>query len=134
MILSHSQLATIIGERTFRINDTKSLAKEVASYLISENIVGDLESLMREVLVYRQSKGIIEANVTSAHDLSKETLTSIEQLIKSQHTQAHSVTLSTSHDDSVIGGLKITLANEQLDLTIKNKLDIFKRLTGQGSN
>lgn len=128
-----TDLATIIGKKTMHVSDMKLLAKEVAAYLMENNHVYDLESLMRDVLAYRQSHGVLEAEVISAYELDDQTLQEVKQLLKAHYPEAKKVVVHTHIDPEVVGGLRVTLANEQLDMSVRSKLDMFRRLTIEGN-
>ncbi|MBA3758626.1 F0F1 ATP synthase subunit delta [Candidatus Saccharibacteria bacterium] len=127
-----SELAAVIGEKTLHITDFRALAREVAAYLIEQNSASELESLMRDVLVYRQDHGIVEAEVTSAHELGDETLKQVKNLLETHYPNAKHVVVHDSQDVAVIGGLKVQMAREQLDMSVRAKLDKFRRLTTEG--
>jgi F0F1-type ATP synthase delta subunit len=133
MRIPRAQLAAVIGEKTLKQKDLKRLTQAVAAYLMEQNSIGELESLMRDVLAYRQARGIIEAEVTSAHDLSKEALAEIKHAVKEHYPAAKHVQLHESLDEQLIGGVKVSLAHEQLDLSVRAKIDTFKRLTTEGT-
>lgn len=114
--------------------DSKKLAREIAAYLLEKRQTTGLESLLRDVMAYRERSGLIEATVDTAHDLSPQLLEEVRQLVKAQKPHAKQVRVFPRHDSSVVGGLKVRLANEQLDLTIRSKLDTFKRVTTEGAN
>lgn len=125
-------LAEVVAERTLHIKDSDQLAREVAAYLLSENRTSDLESLMRDIMQYREDHGIVEAIAVSAHDLNDEIINDIKAILREHNPQAKSFIVRQKHDPAVIGGIRIKLANQQLDMTIRSKLDTFKRLTASG--
>jgi F0F1-type ATP synthase delta subunit len=130
---SRTQLAQVIAQRTMEVQDLSLLAQEVAAFLLENNQVNELESLMRDVLAYRQAHGILEANVATAHDLNIDVQKEVAALLKEHYPQAKQVIVRQTHDDSIVGGLKVDLANEQLDMSVRAKLDTFKRLTTEGN-
>ena len=132
MNYARTDLAAIIGEKTMHVSDMRLLAKEVAAYLMDQKHESDLESLMRDVLAYRQSHGVLEAEVASAHELNDETLKEVKQLLKEHYPDAKKVVVHAHVDPDVVGGLRVTLANEQLDMSVRSKLDMFRRLTTEG--
>lgn len=134
MKFARTELATIIGEKTLHITDSSLLAKQIAAYLLEQKRSTELESLMRDVLAYRQARGLVEAEVASAHDLSQEALRDVKSLLKQHYPKAKHIFAHESHDESVIGGLRITLSSEQLDMSVRAKLDTFKTLTTEGIN
>lgn len=132
MSSTRQDLAQVIA--THKGDNTKQLAREIAAYLLEKRQTASLESLLRDIMAYRESEGNVEASVTTAHDLSPQLLEEIEQLIKAGKPGAKKVNAYSAHDPSVVGGLKVRLANEQLDMTVRAKLDTFKRLTTEGVN
>ncbi len=129
MSTKRQQLAEVIGQRTMHASNTKELVREVAAYILSENLTAQFESLMRDIMQYRAEHGIIEAVAVSAHELGDEVHREIKQLLQTELPHAKSILVRGKHDDSVIGGVRVELPNQQLDLTIRRKLATFKRLT-----
>lgn len=132
MAFARTELAEIVGEKLLSGDSSRTLAKELAAFLLIENRVSDLESLMRDVMAYRQSEGVIEAEVASAHPLEQDILRQVRQLISDKYPNAKKIIVHEHIDQSIVGGLTITLANEKLDMSIKSQLDTFRRLTTEG--
>jgi len=122
-------LAQTIAKRTLDMADSKLLAREIAAYLLVERRTAELESILRDVMQYRAEHGLLEAEVVSAHDLQTPVLDEVKQLLRSSYPEAKSVQLDRRIDPSVIGGLRIDMANEQLDMSVAARLATFKRLT-----
>jgi F0F1-type ATP synthase delta subunit len=129
MSVSRRHLAEVIGERTLQVRDTRKLARAVAAYLLDTHDTDDLESLIRDVMEYRASHGVVEAVAISAHELSPDIIHDLEAILKREHPKAKHVRVIPRQDPSVVGGVRLQLANEQLDLTVRDKIDQFKRLT-----
>ncbi len=128
-MISRLELAEVIAERTLDISDSAKLAKAIAGYLIEEGRIDELDSLMRDVLDYRAKQGHVEATVVSAHPISDEVKKDVLAAIKGEYPDAGSFVMNQRIDPLVVGGLRIELANEELDLTIQAKLNTLKRLT-----
>ncbi|HUP26328.1 MAG TPA: F0F1 ATP synthase subunit delta [Candidatus Limnocylindrales bacterium] len=122
-------LAKTIAERTLNIADSKLLAREIAAYLLTERRTAELESILRDVMQYRAGKGAIEAELVTAHDVSQHVVDDVKQLLGRAYPKAKTVHVSPRTDASVIGGLRVDMANEQLDMTIGAKLATLKRFT-----
>lgn len=131
---SRLDLAEVIAERTMHLHDLTKLKRAVAAYLLEENDVEELDSLMRDVLAYRANHGHVEATVVSAYPLSATVKADIMRALKAEYPKARSFILNQKVDTSVVGGLRIELANEELDLTVQSKLNTFKRLTAARNN
>lgn len=129
MNVSRRHLAEVIGERTLHTKDTRELAREVAAYLLDTGQSAQLESLIRDIMEYRAQHGVVEAIAVSAHDITDATVKDVEAILKHEYPKAKSLHVIRHIDPAVVGGVRVDLANEQLDLTVRNRLDTFKRLT-----
>jgi len=127
-MISRLELAEIIGERTLR-QPIDTLKDSVAAYLLEESSVDELDSLMRDVLAYRAAHGYVEATIFSAHPLSNEVRGDLQALLKDEYPTAKKISINETIEPSVVGGIRIELAGRELDLTVKAKLNTFKRLT-----
>lgn len=132
MAFARTELAEIIGKKLNSSSSSRTLAKEVAAFLMEENRVHDLESLMRDVMAYRQDQGVVEAEVASAHPIDDSIMREVKQLIAAKYPHAKKIIVHQHIDETIVGGLTISLANEKLDMSIKSKLDTFRRLTTEG--
>jgi F0F1-type ATP synthase delta subunit len=133
-MVSRAELSEVIGERTLYISDTKKLVQAVAAFLLEQNQVDDIESLMRDVIAYRAKHGFIEATAVSAYPLSSIVKADIMRELEVDLPDAKSYILNERIDPSLVGGVRIEMANEELDLTVRSKLNTLKRLTSVRSN
>ena len=128
-MISRLELAEIIGKQTLNVTSVEELKAAIAGYLLEENMSDELESLMRDVQAYRAAQGFVEATIVSAHPLTDTVRGDVKDLIMQEYPAAKHVTMNETVDPRVVGGLRIELAGEELDLTVKGKLNTFKRLT-----
>ncbi len=128
-MISRLDLAAVIGERTLHIKDVRTLSAAIAAYLLEQRRTADLESLIRDIMQYRMDHGHLEANIVSAHPLPAVVLKDVTQILNQQYPHMKELNLDAQLDENVVGGVRIELPNEQLDLTVRSKLDTFKRLT-----
>lgn len=125
-----SQIAPIIGDWSLRQGtDMKHLSQEVAAYLLDENRTGELDSLMRDVISYRADKGIVEVTAVSVHSVSEKIKRDIERLVREQFPGANKIIINERIDTETIGGMRLELVGQQLDMSVRNKLNRFKELT-----
>lgn len=129
MKISRLKISKVIAEKTLVKFDQKALAEEIAAYLIAEGRTDELDSIIRDVIDYRTQAGIAEADITSAHPISDEQTNDLKKLIKTIEPKTTDIILNQMNDSSLIGGLKLNLANKQLDMTIRAKLNQFKQMT-----
>lgn len=132
-MIPRRDLADIIGERTLHVRDVRTLAGAIAAYLLEERRTHDLESLIRDVMQYRLDHGTLEADIVSAHELPAHVMTDVKAILGREYPHAKEINLDIQIDPSVVGGVRIELPNEQLDMTVRAKLDAFKRLTVGGA-
>ncbi len=125
-------LVEVIGKRTLEVLDSKKLVAEIAAYLLAENRVDELESILRDVIEYRANHSIVEANVISAHKLVDRIRSDVVDLLKQEYPKAEAIVVSEKIDPQVVGGIRVVLPNQQLDMTVRSKLSNFKRLAMSG--
>ena len=121
-------LAQAIAERTLHITDDKLLAREIAAYLLEERRTNELESILRDIMQFRGAHGVLEATIISAHEISETVRGEVTQLLNAAYPSAKTIHVAHRQDVTVIGGIRIDMANEQLDMTVASKLATFKRL------
>ena len=145
------RIAATIADDTLKNGASKDYARELAAYLLAERRVGELDSLLRDVQAAWADKGYVEVLARSAHPLTAEVKTDITERVRALYPQAEKivvteiaaqvqslypdatkVVVTEVADASVVGGVQISLANQQLDLSVEAKLNKFKQLTGAG--
>lgn len=126
---SRSRLAMIIAERCNLSANAKVLSQEIAAYLLTEGRTGELDSILRDVMQYRADNGIVEVVAVDARPLSEAVRLEITSVVRGFYPAAKQIIISEELDASVIGGVRLELANQQLDLSIRSKLNRFKQLT-----
>lgn len=132
MKLSRTRIASTIADRTLQHGTSRKLAKEVAALLLSEGRVSELDSLLRDVQTDWARSGYVEVLAASAHSLSAAVRSNIERQVKALRPDAKQIVVTEVHDPTVIGGVRLSLAGEQLDLSVESKLNKFKQLTVAG--
>lgn len=132
--VTRKSLAEAIGKQTLHVTDRSKLVKAIAGYLASEQSDVDLDSLLRDVMQYRLEKGIVEAVAVSAHELTPEVIKDIEALLREHFPDSKHVFIDQHIDESVVGGIRLELPHETLDLSVRSKLNLFKRLVAEETN
>lgn len=130
MKLGRSKLARIITDRSLDSSvSSKQLSQEIAAYLLTEGRIGELDSLMRDVMDQRAQAGIVEVEARSSHELSPAERKSIEDIVRTQYPEAKTIQVVQTLDPHVLGGLTLSFAHEQLDMSVRAKINRFKQLT-----
>jgi F0F1-type ATP synthase delta subunit len=131
---SRTKLARLIADKTLQSGLSRHFATEVAAYLLSERRTGELESVLRDVQADWAEAGQVEVIARSAHSLTANVKADIGKRLKPLYPQARRISVIEIHDPAVIGGVRLNLADRQLDLSIRSKLDRFKQLATVGKD
>lgn len=129
--VTRKELAQVLGEKTLQVQDKQELAAQVAAYLVAEKRQTDLGSLLRDIMQYRLENGVVEAVAVSAHELSNAVLKDVEDVLRDRFPHAKRITIDTRIDEGLVGGVRIELPRETLDLSVRSKLNMFKRLVAE---
>ena len=127
-----TRLARTIAAKTLAKGIDKDYAREVAAYLLTEGRVNELDSLLRDVAASWAERGHVEVLARSAHPLSANDKRDITARIKALYPEADKIVVTEVTDPSLIGGVRLSVANQQLDLSVEAKLHKFKQLTTAG--
>jgi F0F1-type ATP synthase delta subunit len=124
-----TRIAQAIADKTLKQCASKRYSREVAAYLLSERRTGQLDSIMRDVQGDWAKAGFVEVIASSEHPLTAATKKDITKRIKRLYPKAKRIIVTEVHDPAVIGGVRLNLADQQLDLSVQAKLNQFKQLT-----
>lgn len=124
------QVAKVLVKRTTAPNfDEKKFAREVAAYLLSTGRTGQLDSLARDMVKERVSDDIVEVTAVSAHVLTDAVRADIRAQVERLYPNAKQIIINDRVDANVVGGVRLEFPEQQLDLSVRNKLNRFKALT-----
>lgn len=132
MKVARTRIASAVANTTLKKGVSKNYAREVAAYLLAEGRANELDSLLRDVQADWAQNGYVEVLARSAHPLSSSVRSDIEKRAKALYPQAKKIVVTELSDATVIGGVSLSIANEQLDLSVEAKLNKFKQLTKAG--
>jgi F-type H+-transporting ATPase subunit delta len=133
MKASRTKLAGAIADRTLKGGVSKRLSREVAAYLLSERRVNELDSVLLDVQADWADAGYVEVIARSAHPLTDATKADIAKQVKRLYPAAKRIIVTEVYDPAVIGGVRLNVANRQLDLSVEAKLNRFRQLTTAGT-
>ncbi len=129
-----TRIASTLASRTLQQGVSKSLSREIAAYLLSEGRVNELDSVLRDIQADWADAGYVEVIASSAHPLTAGVRADITKQVKQFYPSAKKLIVTEEHDPEIIGGVRLNLANQQLDLSIEAKLNKFKQLTSAGKD
>lgn len=127
-----TRLAAYIADHALKHGSDERFAREVAAYLLAEGRVNGLDSILRDVMDDWSKAGHLEVLAYSAYPLSPALKKQITERIKAVSPHAKRIVVTEQHDPSVVGGVRLRLANRELDLSVEHRLNTFKQLTGAG--
>jgi|SRR5690606_17632769 len=134
VLRQNSQLQAVLKNPIIKLDKKENILRDIfgktvnpllASFftmLVKKGRGGVLYPTAKEFISqYNIEKGIIEASVTSASELSKEHFDQIANLIKQEYGKE--VILTNKVDPSLIGGFVLTIGDRQIDTSIAGKLN-----------
>jgi len=124
-----TRISQVIADKTLAKGVSRRFSQEIAAYLLAERRTDQLESIMRDVQRDWAEAGHVEVIASSAHSLTAAVRQDITRQVKKLYPGAHTIIVTERHDPAVVGGVRLSLADQQLDLTVQAKLNKFKQLT-----
>jgi len=129
MKVPRTRIASTIADQTLSKGISQEYVRELAAYLLAERRVGELDSILRDVQREWAERGYVEVLARSAHSLTAEVKADIVDQVRTLYPNAKDIVVTGVADPSVVGGVRLDLADQQLDLTVRAKLHKFKQLT-----
>lgn len=98
------------------------LTKKFVGTLAANRRLGALGDMIRAFqTIAAGQRGEVTAEVTSAHPLSDDQLSKLKDKLTAR--QGRTVKLHTTVDPDILGGLVVTLGSEQIDSSIRTRLN-----------
>ena len=130
--VSRREVADVIAEYAIKAKNLKHFSRETAAYLLDEGRVGELDPILRDVQDIWARKGYVNAIAVGARPLSDTSLSDVKSKVRALYPNAKHIKVISQTDPNLIGGVRIELANRQLDLSVRSKLNKFKQLSTKG--
>lgn len=134
MKVARTRVARAVADRTLKQGVSKQLSRELAAYLLTERRTNELESLLRDIQADWAEAGHVEVIARSAFPLTATVRRDIERRVKVVYPQAQEIIINEIQDAEVIGGVRLTLPDRQLDLSLRTKLNKFRQLATTGKD
>lgn len=116
------------------VRDRKKYIRSVASYLLETGRSRELDSILRDISADWARTGYPEALVRTVFPLAPEARAAVGKTVKQLYPKAERVLVTEINDPQVIGGAQISVADQQLDLSVAGRLNKFKQLTKAGKD
>lgn len=131
MKVARTRIAHAVADRTLKQGASRQLSRELAAYLLTERRTGELDSLLRDIQADWAEAGHVEVVARSAFPLTTIVRTDITRRVKAIYPDAKRVVINEIHDPEIIGGVRLNLPDQQLDLSLRTKLNTFRQLATQ---
>lgn len=127
--LPRTVIAKLIAERSMKPLSADKLAQEIAAYLVFEGRTDELDSLLRDIQQYRADNGILEVNAITANKLDASTLNELKARLSELYNNPKQIIVNQIITPSAVAGIRIEMANQLYDASVRTKLNQFKQLT-----
>jgi F-type H+-transporting ATPase subunit delta len=123
--LSRRVIARHIAGRLLKADDT--VLAELAAFLIDTRRTGEVELIVRDIEHALAEAGVVLADVAAARELTSTLQKSIVAYITSEQgaTEVH---LRTSVDETLLGGVRISVPGAERDMTLRRQLTKLQAL------
>lgn len=125
--ISRKKIATRLADRYQAGQLSRRDLTEAAAYLVTTGASNQYELLIRDVERILAERGVVIADVTAATPVDETIRQAVRQLVP----DAKQVLFREHHDPTVLGGLKVELPGQRLDVTIKRKLAMLRSSADQ---
>ncbi len=100
--------------------------REVVAFLVQKKLLSKSSQMLIHLeKTINKKEGIMKAKVLSAHPLSAEAKRNlIQNLLK--HYSAKEIVLEEAIDPKLIGGVRVEIGDEIIDLTLRNRINQLK--------
>lgn len=122
------ELAKYAVDRLEAGADSVDVARSLASLLLDERRSRELPQVMRAIDKELSVRGSTQVVVTAAHETTDETKKQLATLL-----EAKDPVFTEVIDLSVIGGVKARSGETEIDLTVRGKLNAFRRAVTESS-
>lgn len=119
--LSRRKIAEYYGNELLEGTSATELTRELAAFLVDTRRTRELSLIVRDIEDVLARRGVVVADVTSATPIDSATEQSIKALVATVYktTELH---IRQHTDPSVLGGIHVSLPNEEFDGTLRHKL------------
>lgn len=119
--VSRRKISQYAAEQLIAGQPESQVLTQVAAYLVATRRTREQELVVRDIESALQAKGLVVADVVSAHPMSEGLYQHIQTLTGAQNLQVRATV-----DPSMLGGLRVDTPGARFDGTIRRKLNALK--------
>jgi len=123
--ISTKNIARAIHESTKGKTDgaLHKATSDVVEYLAKKRLLGRAPDILRRLEeIINEEEGIVQANITYKNIPAKRISEEIELVLKKRY-KAKEIESTINEDKEMLGGVKIEVGDEVIDLTLRNKIN-----------
>lgn len=126
--ISYNEIARSIYEVSLSKElDQNTFAKNVINFLKKRKLISKSKIILKHLdKIINTEKGLLEVRVTSAYPLTENDKKSIAQELKKLY-QVKTVLFESKIDMRLVGGFRLEIGEEVIDLSISNKLQKLQK-------
>ncbi len=123
-IISNNNIARAIylSSKGKSISEQDIILKNIVNFLFRHKLMSRSKEILSSLKkIINQDEGILEVKTWSKVKINNETKKDLVQILKKRYGDKQFV-LQENLDEKLLGGFKIEVNNELIDLTLKNKI------------
>lgn len=107
-------------------NELSLVLEHAVQYLKENNLFNRTDQILSRLeAIIHEKEGKLKASVTTKYPLSKKSRSDIEAFLKDRYS-VQDIILEEHQDDQVLGGMKIQVGNDVIDLSLKHKVETLQ--------
>jgi F-type H+-transporting ATPase subunit delta len=119
--LSRRKIAAHVADSLIDGKKAGDIMRTVAAYLVDTRRTRELELLVRDIETALSERGVIVADIASAHPLSAALRQEVAKMVGGK-----SVQLRETIDPTLLGGIRIDTPGKRFDGTVRRKLTALR--------
>jgi F-type H+-transporting ATPase subunit delta len=119
--LSRRKIAAHVADSLVAGTPAAKVLQSVAAHLVDTGRTREIELLVRDIEEALAARGIVVADVASAHPLTDTLKAQIAEFVGGKSLQ-----LRESIDPSLLGGVRVDIPGKRFDGTLRRKLTALK--------
>lgn len=118
--ITNNQIAQAVN--LFLRDEKPEAVKNIINFLVRKRLISRSKDILEKLeKIINAEKGILKVKVSSAKKINEELKKDLVHFLKTRY-EAMEIIFNEHLDEKLLGGFKIEVNNEVIDLTIKNKI------------
>ncbi len=126
--ISINNLARAIYESSLDKNDVElqTISRDIVNLISEKHLMNKSEDILDKLqILVDKNEDTVRAKISSKEKINEKTKNEIEEFIKKRY-KAKNIILTFENNDKLLGGIKIQIKDEIIDMTLKSKINRLK--------